>query len=337
MRPGVIRSRTSSRVLGAVVVASGGLVLASASIDSAPTDEEVQVSYSHPLYDELWNYGDPAATETRFRELLPEVTDPDRRLQLLTQIARTQGLQRKFDEAHATLDEVSTKLDDARASDGAEALPVVGVRLDLERGRALNSSGAPEKSRPHFAAAWERSRAHGLDFYAVDAAHMMAIVESGDDAVAWFERAREVAEASDDARTKKWLGSLLNNLGWTYHDAGQYEKALETFEACRTWHEEYGNDTTRGIAVWTVARCLRSLGRAEEALAMQESLYAANPDGEGYTEEELGECLWVLGRKDEARGWFEKAHAKLSKDAWLQANDAERLARLERLAGGADE
>lgn len=327
--PGAIRSCMRLLTLGALLGVPGDFAFA-----SEPTDEEVPVSTTHPLYDELWNYQDPAATETRFRELLPEVTDPDRRLQLLTQIARTLGLQRKFDEAHATLDEVSGALD---AGGGPDALPVVAVRLDLERGRTFNSGGTSEKSPARFVAAWERARAEALDFYAVDAAHMMAIVTSGDEAVTWFERAREVAEATDDARTKKWLGSLLNNLGWTYHDAGQYEKALQTFEACRAWHDEYGNERTRSIAVWTVARCLRSLDRAEEALAMQESLYAANPDGEGYTEEELGECLWALGRKDEARGWFEKAHARLSKDEWLQANDADRLARLERLAGGADE
>lgn len=286
----------------------------------------------HPLYDELWDHQDPAATEERFRDVLdPTSTNLDRHLQLLTQIARAQGLQRRFDQAHATLDEVEMRLADAGP------LPVVRVRLDLERGRVWNSSGEVPAARPRFEAAWERATAEGLDFYAVDAAHMMAIVETGDDAVAWYERARGAAEASSHARTRRWLGSLLNNLGWTHHDAGNHGRALEVFEACRAWHDEHGTEQTRNIARWTVARCLRSLGRLTEALAMQQALLADEPDGVGYTEEEIGECLWALERAKEARGWFRKAHAKLAGDPWLQANQSDRLARLDRLAGGADE
>jgi hypothetical protein len=77
-----------------------------------------------------------------------------------------------------------------------------------------------------------------------------------------------------------------------------------------------------------------------EALAIQQSLRSERerldkPDG--YVYEELGECLWAMGRKDDARPWFGKAHAVLAKDPWLQRDEAARLARLERLAGGAAE
>ena len=45
-------------------------------------------------FDAAWDYGDPAASEQRFRELLPRAEqDGDRsyHAQLLTQIARAQG------------------------------------------------------------------------------------------------------------------------------------------------------------------------------------------------------------------------------------------------------
>ncbi|GAC1365533.1 MAG: hypothetical protein NVSMB3_14150 [Acidobacteriaceae bacterium] len=90
-----------------------------------------------PDFDKIWDYGQPAVTEARFRALLPaaEATGADYHLQLLTQIARTQGLQAMdgkpelFAAAHATLDQVERALDSAR--------PVVRVRYLLERGRAL--------------------------------------------------------------------------------------------------------------------------------------------------------------------------------------------------------
>src|SRR5438270_383114 len=46
-------------------------------------------------FDKLWNYGDPAATEQKFLELLPQAeagNDADYLAQLITQIARTKSV-----------------------------------------------------------------------------------------------------------------------------------------------------------------------------------------------------------------------------------------------------
>jgi len=59
--------------------------------------------------DALWEYADPAASETRFRAAL-ERAQGDNRLELLTQIARTFSLRRDFARANALLDEVELQL-----------------------------------------------------------------------------------------------------------------------------------------------------------------------------------------------------------------------------------
>jgi tetratricopeptide (TPR) repeat protein len=46
--------------------------------------------------------------------------------------------------------------------------------------------------------------------------------------VEWTERGLELAESQPDAAY--WAGPLLNNLGWHYFEAGDYEQALEVFE-----------------------------------------------------------------------------------------------------------
>jgi tetratricopeptide (TPR) repeat protein len=46
--------------------------------------------------------------------------------------------------------------------------------------------------------------------------------------VEWTDRGLALAEAEPDAAY--WAGPLLNNLGWHYYDAGEYEQALEVFE-----------------------------------------------------------------------------------------------------------
>ena len=60
-----------------------------------------------PNFDLLWNYDNPGETEKKFREILTQAEnsgDTSYLIQLITQIARAQGLQMKFDDAHKTLD-----------------------------------------------------------------------------------------------------------------------------------------------------------------------------------------------------------------------------------------
>ena len=74
----------------------------------------------------------------------------------------------------------------------------------------------------------------------------------------------------------------------------------------------------------------------EEALAVQRELeqqIAEIEDPDGYIYEELAECLQALGRTDEARAHFLRAHELLSKNAWFVEGEATRLARLAMLGG----
>ena len=175
----------------------------------------------------------------------------------------------------------------------------------------------------------------GEETLAIDAAHMVAIVSSPEDALAWTERALALANASADPVARGWRGPLQNNVGWTFHESGRFDEALARFDASRAAFEEAEKPARARIARWAMARTLRSLERYEEALAAQTALEVelrelGEPDG--YVFEEMGENLLALERGDEARAWFAKAHATLSGDAWLQRNEPDRLGRLERLA-----
>jgi tetratricopeptide (TPR) repeat protein len=281
-----------------------------------------------PNFDDLWDYDRPQETEARFRELLPAAEmsgDRSYHVELLTQIARAQGLQRKFEQAHRTLDRVEGLL--------SEDLVRARVRYLLERGRVFNSAREPERARPLFLQAFELASDRGEDFYAVDAAHMMAIVEPPERQLDWNLRALSLAERSADDRARRWLGSLYNNIGWTYHGAGRYEEALQTFERALACREAQGQAKETGIARWCVARTLRSLGRYEEALEIQKALlreHERSGEADGYVYEELAECLLALGHASSARAYFALAYAELSKDPWLVESDPARIQRLER-------
>jgi tetratricopeptide (TPR) repeat protein len=284
-----------------------------------------------PEFDKLWDYHKPAETEKKFREILPQAEksgDLDYHLQLLTQIARTLGLQGKFDEAHKLLDEIESKL--------TEKTKTARIRYLLERGRAFNSSKKVDKARPLFVEAWEFGNEHGEDLHAVDAAHMMALVEPPEKKLAWNLKAMDLAEKSKDPRAKRWLGTLYNNIGWDYHDQKEYKKALEALEKCWAWYKQYAPHS-RGalIAKWSVAKQLRYLDRVDQALEMQRELhdvYEKLGEPDGFVFEELGECLLLKGQADEAKPWFKKAYAELRKIGWVKESYPERWARLRRLA-----
>jgi tetratricopeptide (TPR) repeat protein len=289
-----------------------------------------------PDFDALWNYDQPDETERAFRDILQQTETKAPlayRLELLTQVARTQGLQRRFADAHATLDEVQAYLSDE--------LAVARIRYLLERGRVFNSSGQPDRARPLFIDAWHLASDHAdhsgtaASFYAVDAAHMLGIVEPGEAGLVWNLRALDAAERSTEPRVRRWRGSLYNNIGWTYHDAGQYERALAMFESALVCREEEGHASEIRIARWAVARALRSLGRIQEALDRQIGLlHELNAAGasDGYMHEEIGECLLALGQGEEARPHFARAFEVLSADPWLAEAGPARLARLQALS-----
>lgn len=294
-----------------------------------------------PDIDSLWDFQNPAGSETRFRELAQEPRTGEQAAYLacvLSQLARALGLQRRFDEAEAVLAEAESVAARAAPAPSAGECGVhpFRVRLLLERGRVLNSSGDKTASIPYFLDAWNQALAAGEEFLAVDAAHMLGIVETPDAALEWNHRAIRHAEQAAAPRARRWLGSLYNNTGWTHFERGELGSALAMFEQCLAFHQAAGRVRETRIAGWSIARVLREQGDPATALSRQQALeaeWAESGGQDGFVFEELGECLLALGRGEEARPWFARAHALLSQDVWLQAEEPARLARLRTLGG----
>jgi tetratricopeptide (TPR) repeat protein len=278
--------------------------------------------------DRAWDFDRPAESEARFRSKLAALPRGSAAsLEMSTQIARAQGLQRKFDAAHATLDAVEKAL--------AGKPERVGIRYLLERGRVFNSS-RPDKAVLLFKGALDRARAAGEDFLAIDAAHMLGIAAPAEEGLKWNLEAVAMTERTSDARARRWLASLYNNIGWTYLQRGDYATALAYFEKAVPAWEARADPRGVRVARWTVARAYRSLGRYDDALAIQRQLEvegaAANaPDG--YVYEELGELLLAKGETAAAQPNFARAFELLGGDAGLRATEPERLSRLRRLGG----
>jgi tetratricopeptide (TPR) repeat protein len=197
---------------------------------------------------------------------------------LLTQVARALGLAGCHSDADALLAELPTDT------------PEVRVRVLLERGRVLNSSGDPAGARPLFDAAVEAATEAGLDFLAIDALHMAAIVAEPSEQDALNRHALALASAAADPRARQWRASLLNNMGWAAFDRGALDEALSLFEDAVVEREAQGKPGELLVARWCMARTLREMGRGPEALAIQRELTAAHRaagTSDPYVDEEI--------------------------------------------------
>lgn len=284
---------------------------------------------ARPDIDALMSLDDPAGSERKYRELLAAPSaakDAGWNLELRCVIARTFGLRGKFAEAHAMLDEVEKEL--------TPDLKRAHIRYLLERGRTLNSSGKPAESVPLFLKAFDEAKAAREEYLAIDAAHMVAIAGPPEKQIEWGLKGLEMAEKSKDQKARKWAGALTNNLGWTYHDTKQYDRALDMFKRGVRVREEMKQPKELRIAKYAVGRCLRSLSRIDEALAIQQAIHKeseAAGSSDPYVCEELGELLLLKHRDAEAAPYFAAAYKELSKDDWLVKNEAARLERMKRL------
>jgi tetratricopeptide (TPR) repeat protein len=137
---------------------------------------------------------------------------------VLTQLARVHSLRDEFDDCEQRLQEA-----ESLAGDNG----LVRVRVDLERGRKLRSSGDGAAAAPVFEGAFARACEIEDYWFAGDAAHMVAI-SAPEKTVEWTDRGLELADSQPDAAY--WAGPLLNNLGWHYYEADDYDRALEVFE-----------------------------------------------------------------------------------------------------------
>ncbi len=239
------------------------------------------------LIDELWDYDNPTASLDRLNTAAKSADETSHWI-LLTQIGRALGLSADYAGATTILDSIPT------------ADPEVGVRVLLERGRVLNSAGRRAEARPLFEQAFVSAQAARLEFLAVDALHMAAIVAPAEEQDALNRRALVMASAASDPRARRWRASLLNNIGWTAFDRGDYGDALAYFQDALAARLEEGKVPEIQVARWCIGRTLRALGRIEEAHAVQTAL-AAEHRAAGTSDQYVDEELEALDR-DLAQG-----------------------------------
>jgi tetratricopeptide (TPR) repeat protein len=207
------------------------------------------------LLDEQWDFEDPAGSYQRFAGEVgqPSYTESER-AELITQQARALGLQGHFEDGHALLESLGDRGDETDAA--------VATRVALETGRLLNSAGRAAEAVPQFETAVSTAESGGLLFLRIDALHMLAIADKSRSG-AWAAQAIALAMTAPDDRTRRWLVSLYNNVGWTFFDAGNLQEAQTAFRHAKDWADSVGTEQQRVWAREAIEECAAAMKQAE--------------------------------------------------------------------------
>ena len=144
----------------------------------------------------LWDFDDPAGSEQRFREAAADTAEGTDRLVLMTQVARALGLQERYDEGHAVLDDLAAADAGGRRRASRSSADGCCARAGRpERGSAALRGGSGHRSRG------------GLDVLRVDALHMVALVAPAED-----QTAADRGGARRGARVRRTGGPRLGRL-----------------------------------------------------------------------------------------------------------------------------
>ena len=270
-----------------------------------PQDDEVH-EYRARLLDRA---GDRTALAALYDELKRDATRPSpRRRMLLGQVAE---LLERNEEALEWYGNIPGAPGIARLR-AASVLHVMGRKpqaydavralqadaaLDEDLQRAGYLLEAELRAKDKDAAGEADAYARGLAAFADDQALLYAR------ALMW-ERQDDIARAEADFRRILVVApddvQTLNALGYTLADrTTRYREALELIDRARV--AEPGNAAIIDSYGWVLFR----LGKPREALEHLRHAYALQKDAD--IASHLGQVLWVLGQKDEARRHFEEA------------------------------
>lgn len=184
------------------------------------------------------------------------------------------------------------------------------------RGRFEWKDDDKEAATETFISMYDYCIEHELYDRAIDATHMVAITGGDDAKVEWSLKGIEAAKNDGHER---WLGPLWNNLGWTYDEQGEYDKALEALLNAREAHWHRGDEFAKLVADWSVGHAYRKVGEYEQAMAWMNSTlawaqrrYAMDPSASnaewvGFAHRELGDLATDEGRPADAVRHYREA------------------------------
>lgn len=279
--------------------------------------------------------GHPAEIEKNLKKLLPEAKSKDKSiyLQILSQIALAQAMQKKFILAHKTLDTAEKLL--------TSKYFIARARILLERGRVFMQAQKFKLALPYFMKSYQLSKKHKLDYHTSNAAHMIAfVVPDVKEKIKWNKKSITINNKSKDQKVRDWNMVDYNNLGNNYIEAKKFKQGIVAYNKTVKLAKQKNLEVFVLGGKWGIARCLRSLKEIDKAHTIQNELLekykSLHKKGmlpieslrvtRGQVYEELAEIYLEKMKK-----YADLAYQDLSQDSWMKKLQKERLHKIKRL------
>ena len=199
-----------------------------------------------PDLNALWDFDDPAASGARFRAAIDAAeADGDAATadEARTQLARTLGLQARFEDGDQILD-LRRRRPPGRGSRPGPVAPRARPPAPVERRHDVRG-GARSRRPGRWLGGWART---GWPSMPRTCSRSWTRRRA---CTTWNERALELANTSPDPDARRWRGSLWNNIGWERFEAKDLDGALAAFETALEARREQGKAKETRIAEWS--------------------------------------------------------------------------------------
>ncbi len=239
---------------------------------------------------DLFDYDKPAESEERLTRVAQQALacgNRDLAAESFAQVARAQGVQGRARDAEATLAKAEKLAFGARARS----------RIALEAGRIARRTGRTDQAKALITEEFESAAKSGEDALAADAAHMLALLESGEGSARWTERGLAIAEGSTDPTARRWVGNLAFNAGMKFREGGHRAAAALMFARSLAARIIANDAELIAMAELALSVELAELGRVNEAVAIQERLLRENLGNPELANEIRAELARIAARR----------------------------------------
>jgi tetratricopeptide (TPR) repeat protein len=247
-----------------------------------------------------------------YKQVAERAAGASEKVEALAQVARCCSLTQRMEEGRQWLAKATAI---ASPEDPPGWSRLLGVRGIFER-----ESGEKAKAKATFIEMYDYCVARKLPKRAVDAVHHVAIVAPLEEQPSWALKGIAQAETLKD---DGWLAVLWNNLGTTYEDLKQFDRALEAYHTAREYHGRSGDAHRILVADWAIAHATRLAGRPGDARTQLEALFerararhAEHPTPDtlewvGWCLKDLGEAVAALGDRAKGLGYLREGRTML--------------------------
>jgi len=276
-----------------------------------------------PPYDQYWKFASAKSTLQKFNELLPLAQkngDAKYLAGLYTQLARANAINKNFDKAKMFLKRADSLI--------TTNMKEQKIRYLLENGRLNYMLQDVDLADSYLNNAFELANSNSFDFYAVDAADMLARIRPQTKKM-WLTKSIDIAKTSNDSIVVNWVPRLKTDLAVMFFENQEFEKSSNLLKQVLNVYNKKNNLMGKIRTTWVLGKSLRHEKKYKQAIKLLSNTSKLDKKNatilDAYIFIELAKCYQKIDDKKNALAYFEKAWTILNLNSAISKKDKQEL------------